>query len=56
MSTIIPTMIGHTIATHNGMAHLPIYIKDQMVGYKLEEFATTLNFWGHAKNDKRSYH
>nr|QXP99970.1 ribosomal protein S19 [Artocarpus tonkinensis] len=53
-STIIPTMIGHTIAVHNGKEHLPIYITDRMVGHKLGEFAHTLNFRGHAKNDNRS--
>nr|QHH24124.1 ribosomal protein S19 [Umbilicus rupestris] len=53
-STIIPTMIGHTIAIHNGKEHLPIYITDRMVGHKLGEFALTLNFRGHAKNDTRS--
>nr|YP_010314779.1 ribosomal protein S19 [Cissus discolor]UNA64344.1 ribosomal protein S19 [Cissus discolor] len=53
-STIIPTMIGHTIAIHNGKEHLPIYITDRMVGHKLGEFASTLNFRGHAKNDNRS--
>nr|YP_010557319.1 ribosomal protein S19 [Euphorbia ritchiei]YP_010557401.1 ribosomal protein S19 [Euphorbia renneyi]YP_010557565.1 ribosomal protein S19 [Euphorbia guentheri]YP_010557647.1 ribosomal protein S19 [Euphorbia neorubella]YP_010558055.1 ribosomal protein S19 [Euphorbia succulenta]YP_010558220.1 ribosomal protein S19 [Euphorbia schubei]YP_010558384.1 ribosomal protein S19 [Euphorbia lugardae]YP_010558466.1 ribosomal protein S19 [Euphorbia rhizophora]YP_010558707.1 ribosomal protein S19 [Euphorbi len=57
-STIIPTMIGHTIAIHNGKEHLPIYITDRMVGHKLGEFAPTLNFRGHAKakekNDNKS--
>nr|UEC45599.1 ribosomal protein S19 [Coronanthera pulchra]UEC45686.1 ribosomal protein S19 [Rhabdothamnus solandri] len=54
-STIIPTMIGHTIAIHNGKEHLPIYITDRMVGHKLlGEFVPTLNFRGHAKNDNRS--
>nr|YP_009766044.1 ribosomal protein S19 [Amherstia nobilis]QIS96404.1 ribosomal protein S19 [Amherstia nobilis]QVX31036.1 ribosomal protein S19 [Amherstia nobilis] len=53
-STIIPTMIGHTIAIHNGKEHLPIYITDRMVGHKLGEFAPTRNFRGHAKNDNRS--
>nr|WRK71706.1 ribosomal protein S19 [Solanum berthaultii] len=53
-STIIPTMIGHTIAIHNGKEHLPIYITDSMVGHKLGEFAPTLNFRGHAKSDNRS--
>nr|YP_009491403.1 ribosomal protein S19 [Diphylleia sinensis]AWH99755.1 ribosomal protein S19 [Diphylleia sinensis]QBZ77516.1 ribosomal protein S19 [Diphylleia sinensis] len=53
-STIIPTMIGHTIAIHNGKEHLPIYITDSMVGHKLGEFAPTLNFRGHARNDKKS--
>nr|YP_009571727.1 ribosomal protein S19 [Portulaca grandiflora]YP_010372029.1 ribosomal protein S19 [Portulaca gilliesii]QBC69319.1 ribosomal protein S19 [Portulaca grandiflora]UOX27292.1 ribosomal protein S19 [Portulaca gilliesii]UOX27423.1 ribosomal protein S19 [Portulaca grandiflora] len=53
-STIIPTMIGHTIAIHNGREHLPIYITDRMVGHKLGEFAPTFNFRGHAKNDNKS--
>nr|AMC32550.1 ribosomal protein S19 [Oenothera nuttallii] len=53
-STIIPTMIGHTIAIHNGREHLPIYITDHMVGHKLGEFAPTINFRGHAKNDNKS--
>nr|QCD15979.1 ribosomal protein S19 [Chionanthus trichotomus] len=53
-STIIPTMIGHTIAIHNGKEHLPIYITDRMVGHKLGEFVPTFNFRGHAKSDNRS--
>nr|YP_010575691.1 ribosomal protein S19 [Xylanche himalaica]UZN42924.1 ribosomal protein S19 [Xylanche himalaica] len=53
-STIIPTMIGHTIAIHNGKEHLPIYITDNMVGHKLGEFVPTFNFRGHSKSDNRS--
>nr|QVX28697.1 ribosomal protein S19 [Swartzia bahiensis] len=53
-STIIPTMIGYTIAIHNGKEHLPIYITDHMIGHKLGEFSPTLNFQGHAKNDNKS--
>nr|YP_010963098.1 ribosomal protein S19 [Nigella sativa]WNI02799.1 ribosomal protein S19 [Nigella sativa] len=53
-STIIPTMIGHTIAIHNGKEHLPIFITDGMVGHKLGEFAPTRNFQGHARNDNKS--
>nr|YP_009695945.1 ribosomal protein S19 [Hydrostachys goudotiana]QEJ82686.1 ribosomal protein S19 [Hydrostachys goudotiana] len=53
-STIIPTMIGHTIAIYNGKEHLPIYITDRMVGHKLGEFAPTLNFRGHTKSDSKS--
>nr|WOC91437.1 ribosomal protein S19 [Utricularia graminifolia]WOC91453.1 ribosomal protein S19 [Utricularia graminifolia] len=53
-STIIPTMIGHTIAIHNGKEHLPIYITDRMVGHKLGEFVPTCNFPGHAKSDNKS--
>nr|YP_010261461.1 ribosomal protein S19 [Aspidopterys concava]UIB40543.1 ribosomal protein S19 [Aspidopterys concava] len=54
-STIIPTMIGHTIAIHNGKEHLSIYITDRMVGHKLREFPPILNFRGHAKNDNKSH-
>nr|YP_009414523.1 ribosomal protein S19 [Aneura pinguis]ASN73837.1 ribosomal protein S19 [Aneura pinguis]WGO59311.1 ribosomal protein S19 [Aneura pinguis]WGO59397.1 ribosomal protein S19 [Aneura pinguis]WGO59483.1 ribosomal protein S19 [Aneura pinguis] len=53
-STIVPVMIGHTIAIHNGREHLPIYITDRMVGHKLGEFALTRTFKGHARNDKKS--
>ena len=44
-STIIPTMIGHTIAIHNGKEHIPVYITESMIGYKLGEFVPT-RFWG----------
>ncbi|KAK8915435.1 hypothetical protein KSP40_PGU017398 [Platanthera guangdongensis] len=47
-------MIGHTIAIHNGNEHLPIYITDLMVGHKLGEFAPTLTFVSHARNDNKS--
>nr|YP_010832428.1 ribosomal protein S19 [Astragalus pallasii]YP_010832656.1 ribosomal protein S19 [Astragalus jiuquanensis]WFG51638.1 ribosomal protein S19 [Astragalus sp. Ge130187]WFG51866.1 ribosomal protein S19 [Astragalus pallasii]WFG52398.1 ribosomal protein S19 [Astragalus jiuquanensis] len=53
-STIIPTMIGHTFAIHNGKEHLPVYITDRMVGHKLGEFSPTRNALGYAKNDKKS--
>nr|YP_009729857.1 ribosomal protein S19 [Caldesia grandis] len=54
-STIIPPMIGHTIAIHNGKEHLPIYITDHMIGHKLGEFVPTRTFGEHAtKNDNRS--
>nr|QHN54650.1 ribosomal protein S19 [Schismatoglottis calyptrata] len=52
-STIIPTMIGHTIAIHNGKEHIPIYITDRMVGHKLGEFAPTRTFGRHARNDNK---
>ncbi len=53
-STIIPAMIGHTIAVHNGKQHVPIFISEQMVGHKLGEFAPTRTFRGHAKSDKKA--
>jgi small subunit ribosomal protein S19 len=53
-STILPQMIGHTIAVHNGKTHVPVYVTDQMVGHKLGEFAPTRTFRGHAKSDKKA--
>ena len=53
-STIVPVMIGHTIAVHNGREHIPVFITDQMVGHKLGEFAPTRTFRGHVKKDKKS--
>jgi small subunit ribosomal protein S19 len=53
-STILPEMVGHTIAVHNGKQHVPVYISEQMVGHKLGEFAPTRTFRGHAKSDKKA--
>lgn len=53
-STILPQMIGHTIAVHNGKQHVPVYVTEQMVGHKLGEFAPTRTFRGHAKSDKKA--
>jgi small subunit ribosomal protein S19 len=47
-STIIPDMVGHTIAVHNGRKFIPVYITEQMVGHKLGEFSPTRSFRGHA--------
>ena len=52
-STILPLMVGHTIAVHNGRQHIPVFVSDQMVGHKLGEFAPTRTFRGHAKGDKK---
>jgi small subunit ribosomal protein S19 len=46
-STILPEMVGHTIAVHNGKKFIPVYITEQMVGNKLGEFAPTRSFKGH---------
>ena len=53
-STILPSMIGFTIAIYNGKQHVPIFISDQLVGYKLGEFVSTRNFKSHIKADKKS--
>ncbi|MFN4189572.1 MAG: 30S ribosomal protein S19 [Pseudothermotoga sp.] len=48
-STIVPEMVGHTIAIHNGLKHIPVYITENMVGHRLGEFAPTRRFGGHAE-------
>lgn len=52
-STIVPIMIGHTIAVYNGREHIPIFITEQMIGHKLGEFSPTRVFRGHIKSDKK---
>ncbi|GBE25017.1 30S ribosomal protein S19 [bacterium BMS3Bbin02] len=52
-STILPDMVGHTIAVHDGRKHVPVYISESMVGHKLGEFAPTRTFRGHVA-DKSS--
>ncbi len=53
-SMIVPIMIGHTIAVHNGREHIPVFVTEQMVGHKLGEFSPTRTFRGHVKSDKKS--
>ena len=47
-STIIPEMVGHTIAVHNGKKFIPVYVTENMVGHKLGEFSPTRSFRGHS--------
>ncbi|RMG75581.1 MAG: 30S ribosomal protein S19 [Bacteroidetes bacterium] len=51
-SMISPDFVGHTIAVHNGMKFIPVFVTENMVGHKLGEFAPTRNFRGHAGNRK----
>ena len=51
-STIYPEFVGHTIAVHNGMKHIPVYCTIDMIGHKLGEFAPTRTYRGHG-NDKK---
>ena len=51
-STVIPEMVGHTIAVHDGRKHVPVYITESMVGHKLGEFAPTRTFRGHAGSER----
>ena len=47
-STVVPDMVGHTIAVHNGRKFIPVYVAENMVGHKLGEFAPTRIFKGHS--------
>jgi small subunit ribosomal protein S19 len=47
-STILPEMVGHTIAVHNGKKFTPVYVSENMVGHKLGEFSPTRTFKGHS--------
>ncbi len=51
-STILPDMIGLTFAVHNGRKFVPVYVTENMVGYKLGEFAATRTYYGHAVDKK----
>jgi small subunit ribosomal protein S19 len=53
-STILPEMVGHTIAVHNGKKFIPVYVSENMVGHKLGEFSPTRTFRGHGKHTERS--
>lgn len=52
--TIVPDMVGHTIAVYDGRKHVPVYITEEMVGHKLGEFAPTRVFRGHGAHTERS--
>ena len=51
-STVVPEMVGHTLAVHNGKKFIPVYITENMVGHKLGEFALTRTFKGHSADRK----
>ena len=53
-STIVPEMIGHTIAVHDGRKHVPVFVSEAMVGHKLGEFAPTRMFRSHARDERRT--
>ncbi|MCI0614606.1 30S ribosomal protein S19 [bacterium] len=53
-STIIPEMVGHTIAVHNGRKFIPVFVSENMVGHKLGEFAPTRIFHGHPAKSERA--
>ena len=52
-STILPEMIGLTLAIHNGRKFVPLFVNENMIGHKLGEFAATRTFHGHAEKKKK---
>lgn len=48
--TVIPEFVGHTFGVHNGKAHTPVFVTEDMIGHKLGEFAATRKFSGHSGN------
>lgn len=53
-STIMPQMVGLTIAVHDGRRHVPVFVTENMVGHKLGEFAQTRHFRGHGSRSERT--
>jgi small subunit ribosomal protein S19 len=53
-STIMPEMVGLTIAVHDGRRHVPVFVTENMVGHRLGEFAITRTFRGHAGRSERT--
>ncbi len=53
-STVVPEMVGHTIAVHDGRRHVPIFVTENMVGHRLGEFAPTRTFRSHVGKSEKS--
>jgi small subunit ribosomal protein S19 len=53
-STVVPEMVGHTIAVHNGKKFIPVYVTENMVGQKLGEFSPTRTFKGHTTKAEKA--
>ena len=51
-STVVPDLVGLTLAVHNGKKFVPVFVSEDMVGHKLGEFAPTRTFYGHAGDKK----
>jgi small subunit ribosomal protein S19 len=54
-STIVPELVGLTLAVHNGKKFVPVFISEDMVGHKLGEFAPTRTFYGHSGDKKTRF-
>jgi small subunit ribosomal protein S19 len=53
-SMIVPAMLGHTIAVHDGRKHVPVFVTESMVGHKLGEFAPTRTFRAHSGSGSKA--
>ena len=53
-STVVPEMLGHTLAVHNGRKFIPVYVTENMVGHKLGEFSPTRTFKGHTTKTEKA--
>ena len=53
-STVVPEMVAHTMAVHNGKKFIPVYVTENMVGHKLGEFAPTRTFKGHTTKTEKA--
>jgi small subunit ribosomal protein S19 len=53
-STVIPEMVGHTMAVHNGKKFIPVYVTENMVGHKLGEFSPSRTFKGHTTKTEKA--
>jgi small subunit ribosomal protein S19 len=53
-STVVPEMLGHTLAVHNGKKFIPVYVTENMVGHKLGEFSPTRGFKGHTSKTEKA--
>ena len=53
-STVVPEMVGHTLAVHNGKKFIPVYVPENMVGQKLGEFSPTRQFKGHTTKSEKA--
>ena len=53
-SMVVPVMLGHTFAVHNGKKFVPVYVTENMVGHRLGEFAPTRTFKGHSGEKKKA--
>jgi small subunit ribosomal protein S19 len=53
-STVVPEMVGHTLAVHNGKKFVPVYVTENMVGHKLGDFSPTRQFRGHTTKAEKA--